>query len=292
MLLGVLFLVLGVTGGITWIARMIPQSVTTGLQLGLGLAMAYMGLTLMLDQPWLGFPALAVFLIAARFSALPLLPLAIVGGLAGALALGPLRGADLVQFTLALPAPVLPRLADLPRALELAVLPQIPLTLANAIIVTAAVSGSLFPGAAARATERNLALTTGFGNVVLTPLGALPMCHGAGGVVAQARFGAQSGAAPILLGAVLLATAFLYGDAAGLALAAIPLALAGALLAIAGIDLAISRRLFDARLDCWPVIGSTAAITALANPAAALGLGIALEGGRRFLLARRHERDT
>jgi hypothetical protein len=286
-MLGVLFLILGLTGGIGWLARMMPQSVTAGLQLGLGLAMAFIGLKLMLDGPWLGFAALAAFLVAARVTVVPLLPLAIVAALIAAVASGHLRSADLLQFSMALPAPVLPRFADLPRVLELAVLPQIPLTLANAIIVTAAVSRTLFPGAAARATERNLAVSTGLGNLLLAPLGALPMCHGAGGVVAQSRFGAASAAAPVILGALLITTAFLYGEAAAQLLTAIPLAAAGALLAIAGIDLAISKRLFDARLDCWPVIGATAAITALVNPAVALAVGIAMEAGRRHFFDQR-----
>jgi predicted benzoate:H+ symporter BenE len=285
-LLGAIFLALGATGGITWIARVIPQSVTAGLQLGLGLLMAYIGLALMVEQAWLGFPALALFLVAARFSTLPLLPLAVLAAVVGGVALGSIRTADILHLTINLPAPVLPRLQDLQRALELAVIPQIPLTLANAIIVTAAVSRSLFPDAAQRVTERRLALTTGAGNLVLCPFGALPMCHGAGGVVAQARFGATTGAAPALLGIVLLVAAVLYGDAAGLALTTIPLAIAGALLAIAGLDLALSKRLFDAKLDCWPVIGGTAVLTAFVNPAVAVVVGIAMEVGRRLVVGR------
>lgn len=289
--LGALFLVLGLTGGITWLARMIPQSVTSGLQLGLGFAMAFIGLKLVLDDPWLGFAALAGFVLASRVTAIPLLPLALVAALIASAAFGRLEAPAFMQIGLALPAPVLPRLGDVPRVLELAVLPQIPLTLANAIIVTAAVSSSLFPATTARATERNLSVSTGLGNLLLAPLGALPMCHGAGGVVAQSRFGAKTAAAPVILGAVLLATACLYGDAAGQLLAAIPLAAAGALLAIAGVDLALSRRLFDARLDCWPVIGATAALTAFVNPAVALAAGIAMEAGRGYLLGRRGKAD-
>lgn len=288
-LLGVLFLILGLTGGISWIARRIPQSVTTGLQLGLGLAMAFIGLKLMLKEPWLGFPALVAFIATSRVTTIPLLPLAIVGALIGSVTLGHTEASIFMQLNLSLPALVLPRWSDLPRALELAVLPQIPLTLANAIIVTAAVSSSLFPTIASRTTERNLSISTGLSNLILAPLGALPMCHGAGGVVSQSRFGAKTAAAPVILGTVLLIMAILYGDAAGKLLAAIPLSAAGALLALAGIDLALSRRLFDAKRDCWPVIGATAAITAMFNPAVALGVGIAMEAGRRYV-HQRHRR--
>ena len=78
-----------------------------------------------------------------------------------------------------------------------AVLPQITLTLTNAVIVTAALARELFPASAEVASERNLALSSGFANVLLCPFGAMPMCHGAGGLQAQYRYGARTGLAPI-----------------------------------------------------------------------------------------------
>jgi hypothetical protein len=44
-------------------------------------------------------------------------------------------------------------------------------------------------------------------------------------------------------------------------------------LIIAGTDLALSRRLFDGRPSCWPVIGITALLTVVANPAVGLAGG-------------------
>lgn len=280
LLIGATVLVLGLTGGVSWIARRIPHSVTLGLTLGLGLSMAWLGVTLMMDAPLLGVGALA-FAIAAMFvTRLPLLALGIVAVLAA-----PWLGLNdtvptLAGFGLSLPQFALPSWSDLPRALELAVLPQLPLTLSNAIIVTAAVSATLFHEQAARASERNLALSTGLGNLLLAPLGAMPMCHGAGGVVAQHRFGARSCCAPVLLGVVLLASALFAGESAAALLAAFPLPVAGALLAVAGADLAFSKRLFDARPDCWPAIGVTAAVAFALNPAWALAAGLVLELGR------------
>ena len=46
MILGVVLLALGITGAIGRFARLIPQSVSTGLQLGLGLLMGVLGLRL------------------------------------------------------------------------------------------------------------------------------------------------------------------------------------------------------------------------------------------------------
>lgn len=51
MMLGVVLLVLGATGAIGRFARLIPQSVSTGLQLGLGLLMGVLGIRLILETP-------------------------------------------------------------------------------------------------------------------------------------------------------------------------------------------------------------------------------------------------
>ena len=46
-----------------------------------------------------------------------------------------------------------------------------------------------------------------------------------------------------------------------------------ALIILAGTDLAISRRLFDGKPSCWPVIGVTKLVTLTMNPAFGLVLG-------------------
>jgi MFS superfamily sulfate permease-like transporter len=109
------------------------------------------------------------------------------------------------------------------------------------------------------------------------------MCHGAGGLQAQYRFGARSGMAPVLLGVVLLVLGLWFASEAAALLALIPIAAVGALLMVSGGDLALSRRLFDARPVCWPAIGATAALTLAVNPAAGLVCGWLIEVVRRPL---------
>jgi MFS superfamily sulfate permease-like transporter len=179
----------------------------------------------------------------------------------------------------------MPSLAETWRGLERLVVPQLPLTLTNAVIVTALVARDLFPAtAAARASERNLALSTGVANLLLAPLGALPMCHGAGGLQAQHRFGARTGLAPVALGAVLLVLGLGFAGSAASLLAAIPISAVGVLLLIAGADLAVSRRLFDAQPSCWPVIAVAAAATLYYNPAIGLVAGCVGEVVRKAVL--------
>ncbi len=183
-----------------------------------------------------------------------------------------------------------PSLADFRDALTIAVLPQLALTLTNAVILTAALSRDLFPHDFHRASERNLSLSTGIANLLLAPLGAMPMCHGAGGLQAQWRFGARSGLATVLLGLALLALLALLGSKIVVAIALMPGAALGALLAFAGADLATSKRLFDARPRCWPTIAAAAAATLFLNAAWGLAAGFVVEKSVDALIRHRRGR--
>ena len=277
--LGVILLVLGATGAIGRFARIVPPSVVTGLQLGLGITLALLSLELMAAMAWLGIVTVGLLLLLFR---VPRCPATLVA-LGAAILLAHLSdlGAPWPEFALApaWPALVLPGLGDWQHALGSAVLPQLPLTLTNAVIVTAALAHDLFGERAGRATSRNLALSSGLANLMLAPFGALPMCHGAG-------------LAPVLFGVLLLGLGLIFADQAGALLAVIPLAAVGALLLFSAADLAFSRRLFDARPSCWPVIGITAAVTAWIDPFWGLLAGGLAEIGRGQLLARRERRTN
>jgi MFS superfamily sulfate permease-like transporter len=279
LMIGAILLALGATGLIGRMARLIPQSVTAGLQLGLGLLMGWLGLRMVLQTPWIGVPALVLLFGVPRvWPQMPVAPLVLLAATGAGLATGLTALPPLTGFGLHLPPLMLPgNWGAVWQAFKVAVVPQMPLTLTNAIIVTAVLCHELFPERAGRATVRNLALTSGAANLLLAPFGAMPMCHGAGGVAAQHRFGARTGLAPILFGSALLVLALGFAGSAAVLFAAIPLSAIGALLLVAGTDLALSRRLFDARPTCWPAIGIAAGATAFLNPALGLVAGWGVE---------------
>jgi MFS superfamily sulfate permease-like transporter len=276
-MIGAVLLVLGLTGWIARLARLVPQSVLAGLQLGLGLALALVSLELMATAPLVAVPTL-VLLLALLFA--PAAPAALIA-LAAAVVLAQGLGAPGIGLeSLAPPAFPLtawPSLAELERAFSLFVLPQLSLTFTNAVLLTALLAGDYFGARAAHVTPRRLSITSGLANLLLVPLGALPMCHGAGGLAAHHRFGARSGTAPLLLGLALLAIALLPGGLGLALLAAIPAAGLGALLLMAAGELALTRRLFDCRPSCWPVIAVTAAATLWWDPFWGLLAGSAAE---------------
>ena len=287
-LVGAILLGLGLTGWIDHLKRLVPQSVLSGLQLGLGLALAIVALDLMSETP--GFSLICAAGLAALF-AVRRVPVALVF-LAGAAALAYLLGVpgmtlpDLSASWIAPPG--WPDKADLATALGTLVLPQLALTLTNAVLLTALVASDCHgTDCADRVSPRRLSITTGLANLFLTPLGALPMCHGAGGVAAHWRFGARTAAAPLMLGLGLAIIALLPGGWGMALIATIPVAALGALLMVAAADLAFSKRLFDCRPSCRPVIAVTAAVTVLVGPFAGLVAGTLAEIARKAILRRR-----
>src|SRR5207247_9095277 len=109
LLMGALLFALGVTGAIGRVSRFIPQSVSAGLQLGLGILMGVLGIGLVLKTPWLGFGALALLLVLLRGPRCPAAPLMLVMLVIVILAgwsFAEIRFPDGLQFAWSLPKPV------------------------------------------------------------------------------------------------------------------------------------------------------------------------------------------
>ena len=289
---GAILILLSLTGLIAKFARLVPQSVLTGLQLGLGLVLGLVAVRLMATAPVAAGCILAVTAGLMLFEGVP----AALVAIAFALVLGQtagLPGIDIAaQAAKGFALPGMPGFADIGASITQLVLPQLALTLTNAIVLTALIAVDYFGSQAAHVTPARLSLTSGIANMLLAPFGALPMCHGAGGLAAHYRFGARSGTAPIMLGLFLAALALLPDNAAITLLAAIPAAGLGAMLFIASCELAMSRRLFDARPSCWPVIAIAAAATVWRDPFAGLVAGSLAEVLRSYLLRQIERRAT
>jgi MFS superfamily sulfate permease-like transporter len=121
-------------------------------------------------------------------------------------------------------------------ALVLAV-PQVALTLGNAVIATAEEHNSLFPHRPV--SVRFLALDHGLMNLVAAPLGGVPMCRGAGGMAGHIRFGARTGGALVILGALLMVGALFFADSVATVFRLFPLPVLGVILFFGGIELAV-----------------------------------------------------
>ncbi|MES9991610.1 MAG: putative sulfate/molybdate transporter [Candidatus Thiodiazotropha sp.] len=280
-LLGVTLILLSVTGLVSFIGRKIPQTVLTGIQLGVGLILAWAGTKLILQDPLTGLVAMVFLLLLLPTCLKPFAAILVIIG-ASIWSMATLS-APLPEIAIALHLPhwVSIDWSDAWIAGESILLPQLALTLTNAMIVTAAIAGRLFADQEREITPTRLGMSTGILNLLLAPFGAFPMCHGAGGLVVQHKFGARSGLAPAIFGTLCLAIGLLLGPNALQFLLLIPLAAVGALLVYAGIDLAKSKELTQGSWEALSVIVITALVCLLLNVALGLLAGILVEYLRR-----------
>src|SRR5580700_1178987 len=108
MMIGIVLLVLGITGWISKLARAIPQSVSAGLQLGLGLLIAVLGLKLILQNPWLGFGSLLLLFALTRIPRCPAAPLTLMAAIVVGWATGSMGSTSNVPITAAAPHLIVP----------------------------------------------------------------------------------------------------------------------------------------------------------------------------------------
>jgi sulfate permease, SulP family len=274
LVIGAVFLILGMTGVVSRLARALPGSIAAGLQLGLGLSLAGLGIRLIDTQIWLGVAISTLMLGLMRYRRSPVALVAVLVGIVVGQALGIAPPFPTPDFGLHLPHFVVPTWAQIIHGTEYAVLPQIPLTLTNAIIVTAAVSRQLFPKELHPVNERNLAITTGLGNLLSAPFGGYLMCHGAGGIAGHFRFGGRTATAPVLIGLVFVVLGIGFGESGYAMLKTIPDAVLGGLLLFSGIELALSAKLHEHQGGDLFLVLLMAAIGVALNPAAAFAVGL------------------
>ena len=172
---------------------------------------------------------------------------------------------------------VAPSLRSVSRGVFKAGIPQLPLTTLNSILATCALSETLFPedasssssSSSSSSTRRSafddtardgggdvindsrfggggkrkvrvatLASSIGAMNLVGAPFGAMPACHGAGGLAAHYHFGARTGAAVAFLGAVKIAASLAFGSSLAALLAGFPETVLAVMLLSAAAELA------------------------------------------------------
>jgi MFS superfamily sulfate permease-like transporter len=178
----------------------------------------------------LGIAIIGSFLLLSRFRPVPdLSAIAVIGigFFAGILIHG------VPQFSL-IPPPqlVIPQAADISSALTGLVLPQVVLTVTNAILATSLLTRDLF---ARTLPAKHLSTTIGLMNLTSAPFGGFPISHGANGLAAQYRFGARTGGANIIAGSLFIILALIF--AAPQVLSVIAAGALGSLLVFVGIEM-------------------------------------------------------
>ncbi|QCD99562.1 molybdate transporter 1-like [Vigna unguiculata] len=146
-------------------------------------------------------------------------------------------------------------------------IPQLPLSILNSVIAVCKLSKDLFPEKEFSATS--ISVSVGMMNLVGSWFGAMPCCHGAGGLAGQYRFGGRSGGCVAILGGAKLVLGLVLGSSLAHILRQFPVGILGVLLLFAGIELATCCRDINSKEDSFVMLVCTT--FSLVGSSAALG---------------------
>jgi len=301
LLIAVLLLIIALTGAMTLIGRYTPRAVVRGVQLSTGLLLMAEGVRFMIGastfqkiqeaaEPYLavqdigpvplglllGIAGGVITLLLLDNRKLPAALVVVLGGMLVGLLLGTREGLSQISIGFNLPEFMpfgFPSQADFTFALLVLVLPQLPMTLGNAVIANVDLSRQYFGEAARRATYKANCITMALANFFSFFVGGMPLCHGAGGLAAHYRFGARTPGSNVIIGAIFLVLAIVLGVNILGILYLIPMAVLGVLLIFAGGQLAMTIMDLDQRKDFF-VVFTIVGITLATNLAAGFITGI------------------
>lgn len=246
---GLFWLVLGASGFFKFISHLISKPVIRGISLGLGFSFIIKATDFMREGLAVSFVALIMTFALLRNKRIPAMFFLLVFGIIVTIVSAPALLQEIAEIR---PGFKVPQFAlgtltgqEMLTGILVLALPQIPLTFGNAIIATSAENNRMFP--CRQVSEKKLAIFQGIMNIISPVMGGIPMCHGAGGIAAHTKFGARSGGATIIFGAVLLILGLFFSDSVLLIFGLIPYPVLGVILFFAGLELAVSAH--DAAKD-------------------------------------------
>jgi MFS superfamily sulfate permease-like transporter len=274
---GAIWLILGLSGAATRIAKLAPRCVVIGIVLGLGFSFMIEGIKLMSAGWLIAVIGLMGTLLLLTNRAIPAMFLLLLFGAACGVIQDPAAAHALlgVRMQLRLPSFALTAIGwhDVWIGTLFLALPQLPLTLGNAVIAVREENNRLFPDRPV--TDAQVATSTGLMNLASSAVGGVPMCHGAGGMAGHVAFGARTGGAPIILGTILLTLAFCFSGSIEAILNVFPKAVLGVILFLTGAQLSLGSCDFSKDKGERFITLATAAF-AMWNVGLAFVVGIAL----------------
>jgi SulP family sulfate permease len=267
-LIGCFLLIIGVTNAITVIGKYIPKSVVRGVQLSTGVLLMAEGVRFMIGtskyqifkqaiEPYLTVQSVGpipigiiigviggiMTLLLLENKKFPAGLIIVISGLILGVVLGTHEGLDNLRLGINTPKILpyaFPTTADFTFALVALALPQIPMTLGNAVVAYADLSHDYFDEKSKKVTYKAACISMALANFAGFFMGAMPLCHGAGGLAAHYRFGARTVGSNIIIGLIFVILAIFFGLDMLSILYLMPVSVLGVLLLFSGTQLSLT----------------------------------------------------
>ena len=226
---------LSITGLLEWATRRIPIPIIKGIQLGTGLSLVLSSGALLqgdnLGPLWI--PIIALLMYCQTH---PKVPYALIVLLIAILGMFDTYRHHSDRPALWVPSPFVPSPSNFLKGASELGIGQVPLTLLNSIVAVTFLSADLIPEVDAPSSTA-LGFSVAGMNMIGCWFGAMPICHGSGGLAAQYRFGARSGSSIIILGLIKLILGLFFTPYAMSFFERFPESQLGVLLFLAGLEL-------------------------------------------------------
>lgn len=292
---GLFFIVLSTSGLINWLQKWFSPSLVRGIQLGIGLILAKKAIELVIEKGFLlnhhnisQEINLAVLIILSAsiylFQIKKKFPLTLVLITISILIVnimgvefnfsGNMNGINLVA----------PDIFNIWDGLIFLMLPQLPLTLGNAVFAANDICHTTWGKQAGKVNPKRLSFSIGLGDTIIGLLGGFPMCHGAGGMGAHAQFGAKTGGATIIIGSLLILSALITPISIFIFL--IPVPLLAAMLLFDSYRMAIVVKKLHLKIEIISALAVGIISFVTNNISIALFAGLSIEHGYKYFAKR------
>ena len=286
---GILLIGLSTSGIIRWLEQWFSAALVRGIQLGLGLILARKAILLAFEngvffsQDAVPMPITNavifafVMLILWYFQfhkkfpiILLIIPLGIIASFLMEVSF------DTSQFEGTPVTLLIPKWTFFLNSLIYLIIPQLPLTLGNAVFSACDVCHTFWRDRAGRVNPTRLGFSIGLSDLLIGLFGGFPICHGAGGITAHARFGGKTGGTTLILGSIFIAIALI--DSMSMFLFYIPIPVLGAMLLIVGLRLMLLIQTLETKFEV--VMAIVVGIVSFATKNLSIGVivGLLAEG--------------
>lgn len=212
--IGITMLILTLTGLLRYLEKIIPKTVTRGIQFGLGLKLALLSLKYYI--PYDGFSGYALFIIAFSTGIVligskkyPPALFIIAWGLIYTILFN-FGAFNKIKFNPPNFSISEITFSNILTGFLLLSLPQIPLSLGNSIIATHQLVKDYFPEK--KISVKKIGLTYSLMNIVTPLFGGIPICHGSGGIAGHYFFGGRTGGSTLIYGSFYLLLSLFFSS--------------------------------------------------------------------------------
>ncbi|KAI1820495.1 hypothetical protein F4861DRAFT_522831 [Xylaria intraflava] len=255
-----LVLLLSLTGLLRFVTRVIPIPVIKGIQFGAGLSLTISAGSSLLQKllpPWAepldnhiwAFAAFVLLILTQKSTRFPFaLLIFVIGVVISLIRVTISHDMGMPRLHIWHPYFILPNWSADAIGMGIS---QLPLTTLNSVIAVSALASDLLPDLPSPSVTA-VGISVALMNLSGCWFGAMPVCHGSGGLAAQYRFGARSGASVMLLGLFKAILGIFFGESLLDLLQTFPRALMGIMVLASGLELArVGQSLNHGASDLW-----------------------------------------